>query len=280
MVGEVLELDDDAREQLLRGRDEFLDELVERGTRQAPLAQADVQRVVQQPLVVGAGIQHDRQALPRMNAGTCRVQGQLADRYAHAVGAEVAEPEDAFAVGDDDDARLAEGPVAHDLDDSPAVRRRDEHAARPPVDVPELLAGQPDRRGVDDRHHFIRVFRDHPEEQRLVAVVQRFQKDVARQVRVEAPEILEHPVDLVFLGADMGRQQAAQPERVPFPLGERRALVQRRVAQQGRATGEPARQGRWQGSLRRPFFHGSLRQGGPRPVKVDNRDRAGMRRGQ
>ena len=37
-----------------------------------------------------------------MHAGTCGVEGEFADRNAHAVGAEIAEAEDALTVGYDD----------------------------------------------------------------------------------------------------------------------------------------------------------------------------------
>ena len=52
VIGEVLELDDAAREHLLRGVDEFLDERVVRVAGQPLLRQADVERVVAQRLVV------------------------------------------------------------------------------------------------------------------------------------------------------------------------------------------------------------------------------------
>ncbi len=45
VVGEVLELHDDAGEDLLRRRDEFVDQLVVRGARDALLLQPDVERV-------------------------------------------------------------------------------------------------------------------------------------------------------------------------------------------------------------------------------------------
>jgi len=59
---------------------------------------ADVQRVGEQLLVVGADIEHDRQRRRRMQAGAGGVERQLADRNAHAAGALVAEPENALAV--------------------------------------------------------------------------------------------------------------------------------------------------------------------------------------
>ena len=217
--------------------------------RQAPLAQPDVQRVLQQGFVVRADVQHHRQALARMQAGAGRVQRQLADRDAHAVRAEVAEPEDALAVGDDDHRRLAVRPVAHHVRDAATVGCGDEEPTGSPVDVPELLAGGADRRRVDDRHHLVRVLGDDPEEQRLVAVLQRLEKDVLREWILQVAEVFQHASDLDLLRADVRRQESAQAECLALCLRERRALVQRRVAQQCGAAREPVGQGRRQGPL-------------------------------
>ena len=121
VIGEVLELHDHARKHFLRGGDEFLDQFVVGIAGDAALAQAEVQGILEQRFVVRADVEHDRQALPRMQARAARVQRKLADGDAHAVRAEVAEPQDAFTVGDDDHRRLPVRPVAHDLRDAPAI---------------------------------------------------------------------------------------------------------------------------------------------------------------
>ena len=102
MIGEILELDHDAGERLARRGDEFVDEFVIGRAGQSPLPHADIVGVVQKFFVVGADIQHHRQAEFRMNAGAGGIERQLADRNAHAVGAEVAKAQDTLAVGDDD----------------------------------------------------------------------------------------------------------------------------------------------------------------------------------
>ena len=79
------------------------------------LAQAEVERVVEQSLVVRADIENDRQAVLRRHAGASRVERELADRDAHAAGAEIAQAEDALAVGHHDEAHVLFRPVAEDL---------------------------------------------------------------------------------------------------------------------------------------------------------------------
>ena len=111
VIGEILELDQHAGEDLARGGDEFVDEFVIGRAGEPLLAQADVIGIGQKRFVVGADVEHHRQAELRVNAGAGRVERELADRNAHAVGAEVAEAEDAFAVGDDDQLGWI-GPVA------------------------------------------------------------------------------------------------------------------------------------------------------------------------
>ena len=206
---------------------------------QALLVQADVERIGEQLLVVGAHVEHDRQALRRVDAGAGGVERELADRDAHAVGAEVAEAEDPLAVGDDDDRDVAVRPVAQDVGDAAAVVGADEQAARPLEDVAELLAGEADRRRVDDRHHLVRMVDHDPEEQRLVAVVQRREVDELLEVVRLAAEVLQHPRHLLLLRQHVRRQQAANAERVALGVGERHPLVERRVAQQRDALGKP-----------------------------------------
>src|SRR6202035_3978834 len=112
-----------------RSGDEFINEFVISSTGQTSLAHADIIGIVQQLLVVGADVQHHRQAVLRMYAGAGGIKREFADRNAHAVGAKVAETENALAVGDDDKPGWI-APVAHELGDTPAIVGCDEHAAR------------------------------------------------------------------------------------------------------------------------------------------------------
>ena len=72
-------------------------------------------------------------------------------------------------------------------------------------------------------------------EQRLVGVLQPAQEDVALEIGLLVAQRVHPAADLVLERADMGRQEAVQPERVALGLGERRALVEQRIGQQVRA---------------------------------------------
>ena len=108
-----------------------------------------------------------------MDAGAERVERELADRDAHAADAQVAQPEDALAVGHDDHvARRRTGAFRSIASIALAVRVGDEQAARPAVDVAVVLARHADHRRVDDRHHLGDVLLHKAVEERLVAILQ------------------------------------------------------------------------------------------------------------
>ncbi len=142
----VLEVDAAEWEHLLHRRHELVYEGVQFFGRGARPPQSEVERVVEVRLVIGAGVEVHRQQALRRNAGRRGVQLQLADGDAHAVGAQVAQAEDAAAVRHADDAHVLDRPVAQHLLDVPLARDRQVHAARPAVDVAEFQAGFADGR--------------------------------------------------------------------------------------------------------------------------------------
>ena len=57
--------------------------------------------------------------------------------------------------------------------------------------------------------------------------------DVALEVVLLPAVVFEHAPDLLLDREDVWRKQALQPERCAFGFGERRALVEEWIAQQG-----------------------------------------------
>jgi len=176
VIGKILELNHHAGKYLRCCGNEFVQHFVVGRSGEPALAQPDVKRVIEHCRVIAADIEGNRQAQLRMHAGAGGVERQLAHGNSHAVGAQIAQPENALAVGDDDDAGPVR-PVAQQLCDASAVVRADKQAARPLQDVAEFLARQPYRRGVDQRLHFVDVVAQHAEEQRFVAIVQGVERD-------------------------------------------------------------------------------------------------------
>ena len=110
------------RKQLLHRLDELVDERIVLRAAHAVLAQAKIERVFEQSLVVGADVERDRQGQLRRHAGAGRVERQLADRDAHAADAQVAEPEDPLAIGHHDEAHVGLRPVGEQFAQPPLCR--------------------------------------------------------------------------------------------------------------------------------------------------------------
>src|SRR4029450_2164779 len=109
---EVLPLEQRAREATAHGGDELIHDRVVLGPAKTPVRPAEIQVVVQQRLVVRAHIEADGQRMARMDAGRRRVDGALADRYAHPARALVSETEDPLIVRYNDESHVLARPVA------------------------------------------------------------------------------------------------------------------------------------------------------------------------
>ena len=153
----ILELDAAPRELLLHGFDELVDEGVELVVAAAPLPQAEVERVAEELLIVGPGVDEERQGVLRRDAAGGRIERELSDRDAHAVRAEIAEAKDALAARHDDEPHVSLGPIPEDLPEMAAPFDRDVEAAWASEEMSELLAGLADRRRVYDRHEARRI---------------------------------------------------------------------------------------------------------------------------
>ncbi len=222
----------DVRPAFAYGGDEDLDELVVFGAAHALVLPADIKRIRQVFLIVGADVEQDRQRGRRMQPGAGGVERELADRNAHAAGALIAEPEDAFAVADHDGFDFVVARMAEDAADQVLVRDAEKQAARLAKDMAEQLAAETDRRRIDDRHHLFDVAGQHRVEQGLVGILQAAQEHVALDVAAEPAKGVEPAHDLVIELGDVRRQEPVQVERVALVLGEGRALVEDRIVEQ------------------------------------------------
>ena len=161
-----------------------------------------------------------------MHAGCRNVDRQLADRDAHPPGALVTQPKDSLVVGHHDQSDIAVGGVAQELRQAIDVVGSEPQAARAAEDVAERLAGEADRRRIDDWHQLLQVVAQQAIEQRLVAVLEGRQPDVPLEVVRLASDMLELKAGLLGERERTRRQEPAQPERVALVVGECRVLVQ------------------------------------------------------
>ena len=191
---------------------------------------AKVQRVVQQPLVVGAHIQRDRDHPARIDARRGGVDGQLADRDLDTADTPVADAQDLLGV------------AAHDQVDIPGSQpQRAErlfHVIRPvdgQVDAPRSAVlvrvafdGIADHRIVDDGKQLGQVIEQYLEVQHLVAVVQLLHVDVLRQVAALDLQLPVGTLSLLVQRQHRGRQAPGQAQDLAFGRGERHSAVAER----------------------------------------------------
>ena len=149
---------------------------------------------------------------------------EFADRYPHAVAAQIAEAEDTLAICHHDHAHIALRPVAQDLRHAAPIFRGNVEPARAAENSIILLARLADRGRVDDRHQLLDMIDQDAVKERLVSSGQRDERDVAFQVRRFARQIAEHALDLLGLRLGARRQQPAQAQRIAFGGGETHSL--------------------------------------------------------
>jgi hypothetical protein len=222
-------LDAALRVQRLHRVDEFVDKRHVFFAAHAVLAQPEIERVVEQHLVVRANVQNDRQTVLRRHTGAGGIECELAERYAHPAGAEITQAKDALAVGHHDEAYILFRPVAEDLPDTTAGVDRQIHAARLTEYMSELLTRLPDRRRIDERQVRGRVGHHDRVEQRLVAGLQVCQNEILLQIAIEVGDLGVPARHLQLDIGDGGWQQAFETIRATLCGSERRAFVQPRV---------------------------------------------------
>ena len=234
---EVLPLQADVGQLLLDGLDELVDKVEIGLPGDALVAPADVLGVVESLGVVGPDVEHDGQGPFGANAADERVKRELADRNAEAAGPLVADAQDPLAVGDDDHIHLVMGAIAQERRDCVTQRVRDDEAARPTINVAELLARQRHHRRIDHRSHFLDVLQQQRVEQDLIRVLQGSEINVPLEVFVLASIRLVGANQLLVERLDHRRQQPVQPKVTALGLRKGRPLVQSGTVEQADAPG-------------------------------------------
>lgn len=232
----VLELHEGVRPAEGDGLEQLVHERVVIVAVKARVLHPEVVRVGEEGLVVRAAVEHDREHLARVDAAGRDVERELADGDAHSVRAEVAQTQDAGAVGDDNDLHVVVRPVVHHRGHLATVLAREVHAARAAEVGAELLADDADRRRVHDGRHLLNVSDEAAEEERLVAILQRGEELVLLDVRLPGAEGHEHLLLLRLNRQLPGRHQPADPQPVPLRHREARPLVRERAVHDPQAS--------------------------------------------
>ena len=227
---EILPVQQRVREQPGGGADVGLDELVIPFAPHPRVPDAQVHFLAQQALVVGSGVQHDRDDPARVQAGRGGVDGQLPDRDRDAAHPPVTDAQDALRVGGHDQVHVigSQAVVAEGRLHLVGMIHRQVHPARTAELQAVPLDHGPHRRGVHDRQHLGDVLGQQPVEQHLVAVPHMAEKDVLGQVVGLAQILRVDPVQVRLDRRHAVGQQAGEPQRLAFGQRERGAPVQHR----------------------------------------------------
>ena len=122
-------------------------------------------------------------------------------------------------------------PIVHHRGHVSAIVFGEVHPARASVPRGEFLTRLSHGRRVDQRCDFFDVIHDHAMVQRFVPIVQVFQHDVLPYVALLRSQCDHEPLLLQVYVHDPVGEQSAEPQPVPFPRFECRALIEERVRQ-------------------------------------------------
>jgi hypothetical protein len=170
---EVLEMQHRVGEQLMRGCDAGLNECVVVRAAVLRVAVTQVERVIQQGLVVGADIQRQRDGATRVDTGAGGVDRQLADGDLDTADTPIADAQDLLGVAAHDEIDIigTQAQCVEGLRDLVGTIDGQVHRALTAVLIGVALDRRPDRGVIDHRQQFGQMLGEHLEIQHLVAVV-------------------------------------------------------------------------------------------------------------
>ena len=198
------------------------------------MAPTEVERIGQEPFVVGADVEQHRQRSRRVDATDRAVQRELADRDPHAARAEVTEAEDPLAVRHHDhvDIGVVTQHVVEQVGDAIAVGPRQVQPVLLPIDPRPLLAGEAHGRGVHDGQQLGEMPPQVRIEEHRVPLLQQPQEDVPAEVGALGAVLDVDPFELVVERLDHGREEPVQSEAIALLPREGGAFVQVSVPEQ------------------------------------------------
>mmetsp|Transcript_14593 Transcript_14593/g.39044 ORF Transcript_14593/g.39044 Transcript_14593/m.39044 type:complete len:206 (-) Transcript_14593:360-977(-) len=152
-LSEIFKLNQRARrETLLHRLDEFVDKLVVIFAANAVHVEATIVRIIAHSRSVASGIELNGKCVPGIDSTAAVVEQKFTNGNAHSVTAEIAQSENSFTVGDDDDAHVIFRPIVQHSQDGSFVLVRYVHPPRGLKDVSPVLTSRADDGRVDQRH--------------------------------------------------------------------------------------------------------------------------------
>ncbi|MBG9885079.1 hypothetical protein ABE10_00455, partial [Bacillus toyonensis] len=230
---EVLEMQERLRKEPGDGRQVPVDEGVVLRAADTRVAVPEIQRIVEQGLVVGSDVEVHGDDPTRVDPGRRRVDRQLAHGDVGPVHAPVADAEDLFRIGHRDEVDVVRTELEGGEGLLDVLRAVDREVHRPgdPVVVRPFHDGVADRGVVDDRQKLREMVHQQPVVQGLVPVVQRVQIDVPCEIVRKLLQLTQAPGHLRAQVLDGGGQPADDTEPLTGLLIERRAPIDCRILQ-------------------------------------------------
>ena len=222
------------REELFRGLEEDIHKGVVPFVADPFVMESQVQRIIDQGLTVGPGVQHHWQHLGRIDAGGRGVHQDLPGGNAHSVGAPVPDAQDAFPVGDHNQLDFPAGsPVLQGFLNVVHIVDGQVHGVLGSGEQFAVLLHTFRHPGsIEHRHEFFQVVGEQMEEQGPVPAEQLHQVMALDRLVGPFAEVVIGLFVLEFDGFHLRGQNTDQAVLFPFLPGEGRSLVQKWIIQQ------------------------------------------------
>src|SRR5436190_3140383 len=155
-------------------------------------------RIFKQCGVISAHIQADRQADRGMNARASGIKQQFAYRNSHAAYALVAQAKNAFIIRNYQQSNIAVAEIMQPLSHLATVCRTQKQPARASKNMAVSLAGQTDRRSIDDRRQPLQVLDQYAKKECFISTKQRNQPDILLEWIALGKKVLQFRSDLLL----------------------------------------------------------------------------------
>jgi len=181
-VAKVLKLYHHSRETLHQSHQHLLAKCIVLASPDTCLLQPRVEFVIDQRLRVGAHVDREWDAPVRMDSTAGSVQVEFSHRDAHAIDAQVSQPQDPLAIRQHHHVHIIAGPVVNDLLYASPALDRNVHAFRLSDDLSVLLTCFSNSRCIDPGHHIVNVCGNQLIEKNIIAILKVHQENILVQV--------------------------------------------------------------------------------------------------
>jgi len=199
-VAKVLKLYHHSRETLHQSHQHLLAKCIVLASPDTCLLQPRVEFVIDQRLRVGAHVDREWDAPVRMDSTAGSVQVEFSHRDAHAIDAQVSQPQDPLAIRQHHHVHIIAGPVVNDLLYASPALDRNVHSPRFTEEESILLTSLTDSRCINEGHHFCQIGHQKGVEEPFIPVLQCHEIGVLVEWSSTGIKLLFRPFDFEIDG--------------------------------------------------------------------------------